>query len=71
MKFVTKKINGKALAELLYQKGMSANDLTKQAHLSPSTLNASISNSRPIYQKTAKKIADVLGVEPSEILMDA
>lgn len=65
-----KYLNGKRLINLTFQRGLTMAGLQRQAHVSHTTIQRSLKLKCPIRQTTAKKIADVLGVDVLSLLQD-
>lgn len=65
-----KYLNERRLTNLTFRRGLTMTDLQRQAHVSPATIRRSLKLKCPVRQTTAKKIADVLGVDVLTLLQD-
>ena len=62
--------DGKKLKEILEQKGKNVHWVAKESNISPTTIYSIITRDTSIRFDFALRIANVLGIEPSEICSD-
>ncbi len=63
-------INGARLRQLRVQRAISQEDLGRMTGIAQSTISNLESSNRPARLSTIRKMAEALGVEPSELMKE-